>query len=92
MDILSRKRRQVERGNSAKELLENPILNEAFEDVENYLKTSWGITKDRETHIREDIWRSLQLLENIRQHIKSVAENGKAANKELLELNNKVKL
>lgn len=91
MDLI-KKRKQVERGKAAQELLDNPIFVEAFVSAEEYLTASWGITKAPEVDKREDIWRSLQLLTNIRQHITSIAQNGKATNKELLELNNKVNL
>lgn len=89
---LIKKRKQIERGRLAQELLDNPLFVEGFESAEKYLTESWGITKASEVDRREDVWRSLQLLQNIRQHITSVASNGKAVNKELLELNNKVNL
>lgn len=83
----SKLRKQQERGNQARELLENPILDEAFAKIEKYLRDSWEISKGGETERREDIWRSLKLLEGIKQEIKLIAANGKEAQRKLLEIN-----
>lgn len=79
--------RRTDRGREAEELLSNPMLNDAFDKIEKYLRADWEITKAEDSLRREDIWRTLKLLKNIKDQIKSIAQSGKDANKEILNLN-----
>lgn len=85
-DLTNKLLGQTERGQQAKELLENPMLKDAFDKIEKYLREDWETTKGPDGDRREDIWRTLKLLENIKGQIKSIAATGKAASNKLLDI------
>jgi hypothetical protein len=77
---------QILDGQEARQLLENPRLNEAFDAVENLIvdqiKRS-GIT-DQSLHIHLSI--ALQMLDAVKQAIVQFVETGNAAETLLAEL------
>lgn len=85
-------RQQQERGVRAKHLLENELLNEAFEGIENDLMKAWQNSMASDELGREDVWRCYQLLKNLREALKRHVITGDGAGKELLHIQDKSKL
>lgn len=78
--------RDIERGEQAKRLLENPLLNEALDKIEASLIDSWRSSGEKDHERREDAWRSYQLLGRLRGELQYLVATGKAARqKELLK-------
>jgi hypothetical protein len=74
------------KGSEAKELLENPILAEAFDTLEaEYLK-AWRQSKPAETDERERLWLAVALLEEVKRHLRVVVENGVMAKRDIDKL------
>lgn len=79
-------RRQSERGIRADALLNNELLQEAFEKIESVLMDEWRSTNSEDGQRREDVWRSHKLLQNLKGYLKKVVTDGSAANKQLLQM------
>lgn len=85
-------RSQSERGRRAKALLENELLLDAFDSIEKALLQAWRESNASEIDGREDVWRSTQLLNNLRKALEQHVISGKTAGKELLQIQDKSKL
>lgn len=82
-------REQQARGDRAKALLSNELLQEAFDAIDETLQKEWRGSRAGEQQLREDVWRSQKLLENIRKHIEKHVYTGEAAGKELTRIKGK---
>lgn len=76
----------ADRGARAKALLSNELLQEAFDSLEKDLLLEWRGTGPADQQRREDAWRSLKLLENIRGGLRRVVTTGENAGKQLLKI------
>ena len=68
-----------EREIRAKNLLQNELFNEAFEELRNELLSQWEQSGSQHTDQRESIWLAIRLLEKIKGHITSIVETGHMA-------------
>ena len=68
-----------ERERRAKNLLEDPLLNEAFDVLRKELMSEWEHSGSHNLDQRESIWLAVRLLERIRGHISSIVETGHMA-------------
>jgi len=65
------------------------MMQEAFRQLEaDYIK-AWGSTDHSLVEARENLWRATQILGGVRRHLLKVAQNGKLAEKQLDDLENK---
>lgn len=71
------------RGEQAKRLLDDPLLQEAFARVESALRDAWSTTADDASDERERLWLMLKLLERVRTHLSQVLETGRLADRQL---------
>jgi hypothetical protein len=71
------------RGEQAKRLLEDPLLQEAFTAVDRALRDTWSATGDDATDERERLWLMLKLLERVRTYLSQVLETGKLADRQV---------
>jgi len=74
------------RGEQARRLLEDPLLQEAFAAVDGALREAWAATPDEATPERERLWLMLKLLGRVRAHMIDVLQTGKLAEGQLAEL------
>lgn len=74
------------RGIRAAELLENSLLQEAFQYLESEYLKAWRSTKVRETDSRERLWQAIQILGIIQEHLKLHVTNGRIAAGDLRRL------
>ena len=68
-----------QREEQAKRLLNDPLLVEAFTELEQNLKNTWMFSSVGDIEAREQVWLSLRLLERIRLHLTSIVETGEMA-------------
>lgn len=78
--------RQVQRQRAAEELLENPLLVEAFEYMETRLLAEWKARPLSDTDGRERDWIMLRLLGSLKGHIRQVVQSGMVAEKNLANI------
>ena len=70
---------EVERAARAERLLNDTLLTESVEKVRAAYLAAWEATKSDETNKREQLWLSLNALEQVLNEIRSVATSGKMA-------------
>jgi|TARA_Y100001938_G_C7980242_1_gene374008 hypothetical protein len=76
-------RGEMDRGAKAKALLNNPMLKEAFEQLEKQYIEAWKISPNRDSEGRERIYLLMKSLDAVHAHLVSVLETGKLAEKQL---------
>jgi|TARA_R100001086_G_scaffold92952_1_gene46128 hypothetical protein len=67
---------EEQREGRAKALLDDPLLNEAFDVLRKDLMGRWEASGSSELEAREAIWLAMRLLEKIEGHVKSIVETG----------------
>ena len=71
------------RGEQARRLLDDPLLQESFATVEASLRDAWTATPDDAAAERERLWLMLKLLDRVRGHLNSVLETGRLADSQI---------
>ncbi len=78
--------RAAERAARADVLLRDELLAEAFATLERDYVKAWRETAARDTDARERLWQAVQIVAKVRDHLTSVVNNGKLAERELAAL------
>ena len=63
----------------ANALLNDPLFNEAFDELRKDLMNRWESSGSTELEARESIWLAMRLLDRIHTHISSIVETGRMA-------------
>jgi hypothetical protein len=73
----------ITKGAQADALLRSETFQGAFKLLEaDYIK-AWAATEPAETDARENLWRAVQILGDVRRHLHSAVSDGKIAQAEL---------
>ena len=65
-----------ERERRAQSLINDPLLNEAFDVLKEDLMNRWNHSGSTDLEARESIWLAMRLLDKIHGHITSIIETG----------------
>jgi len=84
---MDNKEKQVREGKRAEQLLSDPLLKSAFEDLLEVYKTEIFNTKFTESEQRTYLWVAYNLVDKIRGHLQSIMSSGKLTQQELDQLN-----
>lgn len=76
----------IRRGAEAERLLNHELLKESFEKVANHITNEWATTSPLEVEAREKLYLKLQVLQEVREHLRIAAENGKFTKSRLEKL------
>jgi len=76
----------AERGARAARLLDDELLKEAFETLERDYIKAWRETAARDTDARERLWQAVQVVGKVRDHLVTVVNGGKLAQREMNEI------
>jgi len=68
-----------ERERRAQSLINDPLLNEAFDVLKEDLMNRWNHSGSTDLEARESIWLAMRLLDRIHGHINSIIESGHMA-------------
>ena len=68
-----------QREEHAKRLLNDELLQEAFDTLREELMNRWNHSGSTDLEARESIWLAIRLLEKIDGHLKSIVETGHMA-------------
>ena len=68
-----------ERERRAQSLIDDPLLNEAFDTLKEDLMNRWNHSGSTDLQARESIWLAMRLLDRIHGHINSIVETGHMA-------------
>lgn len=77
--------KENERGQRAKELLENPLLVEAFEVIEQEIQKAWEDSPARDAEGREKLYQMLMISRKVKRHVESVVHTGEMARRTLAD-------
>lgn len=78
--------REASRGSKAEGLINHELFKESFDALRAKYIEAWTITEPAETNAREKLWLAVQVLADVENHIKKVAQSGRLAKKQLDEL------
>lgn len=76
-------RAELARAQRAHDLLNDPLLRDAFEQLRKTLFEKWMATKDADTAIRERLWIWRQSLDDLQGVLNTVVSTGRLAADEL---------
>ena len=65
-----------QREQHAKDILDNPLFREAFEEVKNQIVSEWVHSELNDIDKRESLHLSIKLLDRLYAHVESVLETG----------------
>jgi len=77
------KEKEIQRGQQAKRILEDPIFVEALQKVSQELDQEWINSPIRDTEGREKIYMMKKMLNVLHVQLQSVMETGKLASKQI---------
>jgi CTP:phosphocholine cytidylyltransferase-like protein len=78
--------KQIQQGQRAKQILDDPLLKEAFEYLTEQYKSEIFNTSYNDHDQRQVLWMAYNMLDKIKGHLVSVMETGKLASSELENL------
>ena len=84
--MMDKTEKQIQQGQRAKQLLNDPLLKEAFEYLSDQYKTEIFNTSYNDHDQRQVLWMAYNMLDKIKGHLVSVMETGKLASSELENL------
>ena len=67
---------QEQRERRAQLLVDDELLNEAFDALKEDLMNRWSNSGSTDLEARESIWLAMRLLDRIRSHLISIIETG----------------
>jgi hypothetical protein len=73
---------EIERAHRAGLLLDNEIFKESLDLIQKNIIAEWQNSKSHDKEGREDCYRQLKSLNEIKRHIESVLNTGKMAQKQ----------
>jgi len=76
----------IARGHHAQAILDDPMVNEAFDTLENEIMRVWRMTEAGDIHSRERAWLALQLSERLKQVFIGIVSAGQIARSEVQKL------
>ena len=80
----TRREQELSRSSQVKQLLENKLFKEAFNSLKKiYSEALLDKTGAKEGDTREKLWIAYNVVGKVEQHLKSILETGKLAEKQL---------
>lgn len=75
----------ISRAMEAERLLSHPLLQEAFQAIDEEITDRWQNSPANDADGREKLWLSRKLLQRVKLHLESVVSNGQMAQATLRE-------
>ena len=82
---------EVSQSNKAKQLFENPLLQESFDKLKKAYQDSLFRTGVKEQETREMLWLAYNIVGKVEQNLKEVIDTGKLASKQLEDFRKSIK-
>lgn len=80
--------KEIKRGEEARQVLENPLYQDAFREYEAQIREKWEDTAVRDTEDRELLWMMLQVVKRVRADLEEVMQTGRIASIDLERIEN----
>ncbi|MGB0593408.1 MAG: hypothetical protein ACPGIF_04025 [Flavobacteriales bacterium] len=81
----------MSQSNKAKQLFENPLLQESFDKLKKAYQDSLFSTGVKEQETREMLWLAYNIVGKVEQNLKEVIDTGKLASKQLEDFRKSIK-
>ncbi len=82
---------ELTQANKAKQLFENPLLQESFDKLRNVYQESLFNTGAKESETREMLWLAYNIVGKVEQNLKEIIDTGKLASKQLEDFRKSIK-
>ena len=82
---------ELRQANKAKQLFENPLLQESFDKLRNVYQESLFNTGAKESETREMLWLAYNIVGKVEQNLKEIIDTGKLASKQLEDFRKSIK-
>ena len=76
----------ISRGKRAELLLQDDLLAESLQKLEDSYIAGWRATLSRDTDARERLWQAVQVVGKVKDHLRTVVNNGKVAKSDVDDL------
>jgi hypothetical protein len=86
VDAEDRIETKIKRWHDAAQLLENPLLNEAFDALTAAYIEQWKLTRFNDTDGRDRLWQAVNCIGKVRDHFRLMCEDGKIAQAQLNDM------
>ena len=83
--------KEVSQSNKAKQLFENPLLQESFDKLKKAYQDSLFSTGVKEQETREMLWLAYNIVGKVEQNLKEVIDTDKLASKQLEDFRKSIK-
>ena len=77
---------EVKQGRDAEYLLENPVFQQTFDYLKDAYFKAWEQTSVEDSQSRENVWMIYKTVDTVHGHIKTYADTGKLAKKQLEDM------
>ena len=77
---------EVKQGRDAEYLLDNPVFQQTFDYLKDAYFKAWEQTSVEDSQSRENVWMMYKTLDTVHGHIKTYADTGKLAKKQLEDM------
>jgi len=82
---------ELSQANKAKQLFDNPLLQESFQKLRELYSNSLLNTGASENETREKLWLAYQMVGKVEQNLIEMIDTGKLASKQLEDFRNQTK-
>lgn len=80
---MSENQETVQKGKKAESLIQNEAFSAALTQMENDAVWVWKTTKPEDTVKRESAWHTVQAIEQFRNQMNKIMDNGKIAQRQI---------
>jgi|TARA_X000001388_G_scaffold28287_1_gene19962 hypothetical protein len=88
---LAQLQQEVSQSNKAKQLFENPLLQESFDKLKKIYSDTLFNTGAKESETREKLWLAFNIVGKVEQNLKEILDTGKLASKQLEDFRKSIK-
>lgn len=81
---------EIQQGELARQVLENPTYKQAFQSYRDHLITLFKSTRFKDSEDRDEIWRKMQCVDVVEEDLRQMMETGQLARQSLLQKTKKV--
>ena len=90
-DQQAKLQQELSQSNKAKQLLDNPLLKDAFGNLKKLYSESLFNTGAKEKVTREMLWLAFNVVGKVEQHLAEILDTGKLASKQLEDFRKSIK-
>lgn len=83
---MATKEKEISRGKEAHRIIDDDLFQEAFVDLKKIYMEEWENSPARDQEARESLWMAIKMLGAVKDHLTTIMETGKLADRQLEEM------